>query len=125
MKLVEKVKFNMEPKYAPLEKINITEAITGNDQIWFNQTLCRINSSVLRVGVFQEGAFPMHKHDNDDELFFVIEGSIKIETQDQIFTLNSQEGICVPKGVMHRPIVEQRSIVLMVENDSITPLGDE
>ncbi len=114
----------MEHKYAPLEKISIAETIEGKEDIfWFNQTLCKVNGSILRIGVF-EGEFPMHTHDEDDEVFFVLEGSIVIETPEKSYTLNAQEGLCVPKGVMHRPIAKEKAVVLMVENDGINPFGN-
>ncbi len=114
----------MDHKYAPLEKISIADTIEGKeDEFWFNQTLCKVNGSILRIGVF-EGEFPMHTHDEDDEVFFVLEGSITIETEQKSFVLGAQEGLCVPKGVMHRPIAAQRAVVLMVENDGINPFGN-
>ncbi len=121
----EKKDFNMrmDYKYSPLEKISIAETISGQTDFWFNQTLCKVNGSILRIGVF-EGDFPMHKHDQDDEVFFVLEGSIIIESENGNFTLNQHEGICVPKGVMHRPIAPQKAVVLMVENDGLNPFGN-
>lgn len=116
-------KFQMDVKYDYLEKIKISEVVESCSDKWFNQTLCKVNSSVLRLGIF-EGEFHMHKHDNDDEVFFVLSGSIVLETENGDFELGENEGICVPKGVMHRPIAEKKAIVLMIENDGIQPVGD-
>lgn len=117
-------KFQMDMKYDYLEKIKVSEIVESCSDKWFNQTLCKVNSSVLRLGIF-EGEFHMHKHDDDDEVFFVLSGSIVLETENGNFQLGENEGICVPKGVMHRPIAEKRAIVLMIENDGIKPVGDD
>ncbi len=106
-----------------LKKISVADAIDKNSEPWTNKTLCKANDSLLRVAVF-EGEFKMHKHEHEDEVFFVLEGSIVIETDKGSFSLKEQEGLCVPKGIMHRPIAEKRAIVLMVENDSINITGD-
>lgn len=116
-------KLQMDIKYDYLEKIKVSEIVENCSDKWFNQTLCKVNSSVLRLGIF-EGEFHMHKHDNDDEVFFVLNGSIILETENGNFELRENEGICVPKGVLHRPIAQNKAIVLMIENDGIKPLGD-
>ena len=116
-------KLQMDTKYDFLEKITINDIVESNKVKWFNQTLCKVNSSVLRLGIF-EGEFHMHKHENDDEVFFVISGSIILETENGNFELNENEGVCVPKGVMHRPIAKEKAVVLMIENDGISPVGE-
>ena len=116
-------KLQMDVKYDYLEKIKVSDVVNNCKDKWFNQTLCKVNTSVLRLGVF-EGEFHMHKHGTDDEVFFVLEGSMILETENGNFELSENEGICVPKGVMHRPIAEKRAIVLMIENEGIEPIGD-
>lgn len=123
MKQKPDYKLQMDIKYDYLEKINVPEIVKNTTDKWFNQSLCQVNSSVFRLGIF-EGEFHMHKHDNDDELFFVIDGSIVLETENGDFELGQYEGVCVPKGVMHRPIAKDKAIVLMIENMGIDPLGD-
>lgn len=116
-------KLQMNLKYDYLEKISVPEIVKECTDKWFNQSLCQVNSSVFRVGIF-EGEFHMHKHENDDEVFFVIDGSIVLETENGNFELNQYEGICVPKGTMHRPIAKNKAVVLMIENLGIDPVGD-
>jgi mannose-6-phosphate isomerase-like protein (cupin superfamily) len=113
----------MNIKYAPLEKIRVPEIVAACTDKWFNQTLCKVNDALLRLGIF-EGEFHLHKHDRDDEVFFVLSGHLTIETENGNFELAEQEGICIPKGIMHRPIAKQKTIVLMIENDGIRPTGD-
>lgn len=117
-------KMQMDIKYDYLEKINVPEIVKECKDKWFNQSLCEVNSSVFRLGIF-EGEYHLHKHDQDDELFFVIDGSIVLETEKGNFELEQFEGVCVPKGVMHRPIAKQKAIVLMIENTGIDPIGND
>ncbi|WP_294141494.1 cupin domain-containing protein [uncultured Sanguibacteroides sp.] len=117
-------KMQMDIKYNYLEKINVPEIVKSCTDKWFNQSLCNVNSSVFRLGIF-EGEFHMHKHDHDDELFFVIDGSIVLETEKGNFELGRFEGVCVPKGIMHRPIAKNKAIVLMIENIGIDPIGND
>ena len=121
----DKTQYNqqMNIKYGYLEKICVPEIVSLCKDKWFNQTLCKVNSSVLRLGIF-EGEYHLHKHDNDDEVFFVLEGEITLETEKGLIQLKQYEGICVPKGSMHRPISPKKSVVLMIENEDIKPLGD-
>ena len=117
-------KMQMDVKYDYLEKINVPEIVKNCTDKWFNQSLCNVNSSVFRLGIF-EGEYHLHKHDHDDEVFFVIEGSIILETEKGNFELGQYEGVCVPKGVMHRPIAMNKAVVLMIENIGIDPIGND
>lgn len=117
-------KMQMDVKYDYLEKINVPEIVKNCTDKWFNQSLCNVNSSVFRLGIF-EGEYHLHKRDHDDEVFFVIEGSIILETEKGNFELGQYEGVCVPKGVMHRPIAKNKAVVLMIENIGIDPIGND
>lgn len=87
-----KYNLNMDIKYDYLEVIKVPEIIGNCKEKWFNQTLCKVNASVLRLGIF-EGDFHMHKHDNDDEVFFVLDDVLIIESEKGNFTLAKNEGI--------------------------------
>ena len=90
---------------------------------WFNQTLTQVNESVVRLGIV-EGEYHWHKHDNDDEFFFVLEGKLIIELEDREIELNPGQGVTITKGVMHRPRAPKKTVVLMVETSAIKPTGD-
>jgi mannose-6-phosphate isomerase-like protein (cupin superfamily) len=90
---------------------------------WFNQTLCQVNTSVVRVGVIQ-GEYHWHKHDNDDEFFYVVEGQLTIDLEGKTVCLGPRQGFVVPKGVLHRTRALERTVILMVENAGIVPTGD-
>lgn len=89
---------------------------------WYNQTLCQVNQSVVRLGVVQ-GEYHWHKHDADDEFFYVVEGKLLIDLQGRTVELPPRHGIVVPKGIVHRTRALQRTVILMVENVGIVPTG--
>lgn len=125
MEIEKKQEYNqqMNIKFDYLEKITVKDIVETNTDKWFNQSLCEVNSSVLRLGIF-EGEYHMHKHEEDDEVFFVLEGEIILETDVRKFELKQYEGVCVPKGTLHRPIVPNgKAVVLMIENKGIDPIG--
>lgn len=116
---------NMAASFAALQKMDIPKLISDCKEKWYNQTLCSVNGNLVRLGVFNEGEFHFHKHDKEDEFFFVLKGELFIEFETGITSLKLHQGITVPKGVMHRPFVKEPTAVLMVEGDSVTPTGDK
>jgi mannose-6-phosphate isomerase-like protein (cupin superfamily) len=78
---------------------------------------------VIRLGVMQ-GEYHWHKHDNDDEFFFVLEGRFIIDLETGSIDLGAQQGYVVPKGVVHRTRAPERAVILMVETAAIVPTGD-
>jgi mannose-6-phosphate isomerase-like protein (cupin superfamily) len=97
-------------------------AIAAATQPWWNRTLTEVNDAVVRLGVL-DGDFHWHKHDEEDEFFFVLEGRLDIELEDRTVSLGPHEGFTVPKGVMHLPHARGRVVVLMVEKGSVVPTG--
>ena len=109
--------------YPPMEVIDEKALADACEHKWFNQTLCKVNDSVVRMGVI-EGEYHWHKHDNDDEFFYVVEGQLLIDFEDLTVALDPRQGYVVPKGVVHRTRAPQRTVILMVENAGIIPTGD-
>lgn len=109
--------------HGPLEVIDEKALADGCEYKWFNQTLCRVNDSVVRMGVFQ-GEYHWHKHDEDDEFFYVLEGRLLIDLESRTVELEPRQGFVVAKGVMHRTRAQIRTVVLMVENAGIIPTGN-
>jgi mannose-6-phosphate isomerase-like protein (cupin superfamily) len=112
--------------HQPLELIDVKALADACEYKWFNQTLCKVNESVVRVGVV-EGEYHWHKHDDDDEFFYVVEGKLLIDLEDledRIVELAPGQGFVVPKGTVHRTRAPQRTVILMVENAGIIPTGD-
>jgi mannose-6-phosphate isomerase-like protein (cupin superfamily) len=98
-------------------------ALAAATQPWSNRTLTAVNDSVVRLGVL-EGDFHWHKHDEEDEFFYVVEGRLDIELEDRTVSLSPGQGVTVPKGVMHFPHARGRVVVLMVEKAGVVPTGD-
>src|ERR1700722_7970198 len=108
--------------FRPLEVIDEKALADACEFKWYNQTLCKVNGSVVRLGVF-EGEYHWHKHDEDDEFFYVIDGELLIDLEDRVVELAPQQVFVVPKGVVHRTRAPRRTVVLMVENAGIVPTG--
>jgi mannose-6-phosphate isomerase-like protein (cupin superfamily) len=107
----------------PLEVVDAKALADACEFKWFNQTLCRVNDSVVRLGVF-EGEYHWHKHDQDEEFFYVVEGRLLIDLEDRLVELEPGQGFVVPKGIVHRTRAPRRNVVLMVENAGIIPTGN-
>ncbi|HMD50904.1 MAG TPA: cupin domain-containing protein [Bryobacteraceae bacterium] len=114
--------------HPPLDLIDVNALAASATHKWFNQTLCKVNGSVVRAGII-EGEYHWHKHDHDDEFFYVVDGELLIDLEDRqmgssMVSLAPGQGLVVPKGVPHRTRAPRRSIILMVENAGIIPTGD-
>ena len=108
--------------YQPLEVVDEKALADDCTYRWYNQTLCQVNGSVVRLGVV-EGEYHWHQHDNDDEFFYVVEGQLLIDLEDKTVALQPRQGFVVPKGVTHRTRATERTVILMVENAGIVPTG--
>jgi mannose-6-phosphate isomerase-like protein (cupin superfamily) len=106
-----------------LEKMDVG-AVAAAQTPWWNRTLTQVNDAVVRLGVM-EGDFHWHKHDDEDEFFYVIEGALTIEIEGMSpVDLAPGQGVTVPRGRMHCPHAHGRSVVLMVEKGTVAPTGD-
>ena len=109
--------------YPQLEKVDVPSLIAAVKDQWYNQTLCQVNGSVVRLGVMQ-GEYHWHKHDDEDEFFYVVEGRFLIDLEGRGVELTPGQGFVVPKGVVHRTRAPERTVILMVEGAGIMPTGD-
>jgi mannose-6-phosphate isomerase-like protein (cupin superfamily) len=110
-------------QFPPLTAFDVGALARSKPDPWWNQTLCQINESVARLGVFH-GEFHWHHHDHEDELFFVLEGRLFLDLEGSTVELAPHHGFVVPRGVRHRTRAPERTVVLMVEAASVTPTGD-
>ena len=113
----------LDVHYKPLEIVDVKALADACTDKWFNQTLCQVNESVVRIGVV-EGEYHWHKHDHDDEFFYVVEGQLLIDLEGRTVELNPGQGFVVPKAVLHRTRALRRTVILMVENAGIIPTGN-
>jgi mannose-6-phosphate isomerase-like protein (cupin superfamily) len=121
---------HLDIRYPSLTRIDLDPLIGAVKDEWYNQTLCQVNDSVVRLGVMQ-GEYHWHKHDADDEFFFVLEGRFVIDLEPdhnglpgRVVELRPRQGFVVPRGIVHRTRAPERSVILMVENATIIPTGD-
>jgi mannose-6-phosphate isomerase-like protein (cupin superfamily) len=114
---------HLDVKFGPLELIDLGALADAVTHPWHNQTLCRVNDCVVRVGVLQ-GEYIWHKHDDEDEFFFVVEGRFLIDLEDRTVELAPGQGFTVPTGIRHRPRAPERTVVLMVEGAGVIPTGN-
>ncbi len=115
---------NLDVKFAPLEVIDLPRLVDECSEDWFNQTLTRVNYSVVRLGILK-GEFHWHEHHDEDEFFFVVDGRLIIDVEEQeSVNLGPKQGFTVPKGVMHRTRAPDGVVVLMVEGAGVVPTGD-
>jgi mannose-6-phosphate isomerase-like protein (cupin superfamily) len=108
--------------HPPLELIDEKALADACEHKWYNQTLCQVNESVVRMAVI-EGEYHWHKHDKEDEFFYVIEGKLLIDLEGRTVELAPRQGFVVPKGVMHCTRAPQRTVILMVEPATVVPTG--
>jgi len=112
-----------DPLVGPLELVDVHALVNACRDQWYNQTLCRVNDAVVRLGVVQ-GEFHWHKHDNEDEFFYVVGGRLLIDVDDRTITLEPGQGFTVPRGVVHRTRAPERTAILMIEGAGVAPTGD-
>jgi mannose-6-phosphate isomerase-like protein (cupin superfamily) len=127
--------------HGPLELMDVHAVPGANDFKWFNQTLCKVNDAVVRMAAI-EGEYHWHKHDEDDEFFYVVDGELLIDVEGEAgadvegeagagagleartVSLKPGQGFVVPKTVVHRTRAPRRTTILMVENAGIIPTGN-
>lgn len=113
---------HMNVLYEHLELIDVPKIVAECTDKWFNQTLTKVNNSVVRLGIV-EGEYHWHKHENEDEFFFVLSGKLLVDLEGRTIELGPNEGVTVTKGVMHRTRAEEKTVMLMVETSTIDPIG--
>jgi mannose-6-phosphate isomerase-like protein (cupin superfamily) len=114
---------NLDVKFGGLELIDVPGLVAAAKTEWSNRTLCKVKDSVVRLGVLH-GEFHWHKHDREDEFFFVLSGELLVDLEGKTVKLALHQGFTVPKGVVHRTRAPERTAVLMVEQASVKPTGD-
>ncbi len=114
---------HLDIKFPPLTVIDVPALVDACTDRWYNQTLCKVNDSVVRLGIVQ-GEYHWHKHDDDDEFFFVLDGRLIVDLEHTSVNLGRSQGFVVPKGIVHRTRAPERAVILMVETAAIAPTGD-
>ena len=118
----DKYSIDLEVKFEPLEIIDIPQIIATSDKKWQNLSLCVVNDSIIRLAII-EGEFHWHKHEKEDEFFFVVEGVLLIDLEEKTVELKQHQGFTVPKGIMHRTRASTRTSLLVIEQSKTQPTG--
>lgn len=116
---------HMNILYEPLQLIDIQSLVAQCTDQWYNQTLCQVNDSVVRLGILH-GEYHWHKHDKEDEFFFTLDGKLIIDLEgSESVELHHHQGYLVPRGIVHKTRAPEKTVVLMIETAGIVPTGDE
>ena len=113
-----------EPLFGPLQMMDVQQLIDTVAEPWYNQTLIQVGDVLVRLGVMQ-GEFHWHKHEEQDEFFYLLQGEFHIELEGRdAVVLRPNQAFSVPAGMLHRPVVPIRSAVIMIEKAGIVATGD-
>jgi mannose-6-phosphate isomerase-like protein (cupin superfamily) len=112
------------PLFTALQAMDVQALIDQVEDPWYNQTLIQVGGTLVRLGVMR-GEFHWHRHDGQDEFFFVLDGLFRIELEGaETVELGPRQAFTVPAGMLHRPVVPVRSAVLMLEQAGVVATGD-
>ena len=115
---------NYEPLFQTLQTIDVQQLIDTVTEPWYNQTVIQVGDVLIRLGVMH-GEYHWHKHDEQDEFFYLLEGEFHIELEGRdAVVLKPKQAFSVPAGMLHRPVVPTRSAVIMIEKAGIVATGD-
>lgn len=107
-----------------IQKVNLAEKLSTFTEHWSPKIVGALNGQLVKIAKVQ-GDFVMHKHDDEDELFYIIEGTLNIELKDKTLVLNEGEFVIIPKGVEHRPYAEEEVKIMLFEPASTLNTGDQ
>jgi len=113
----------MNQKIGQSRIIDVSKLVHENKEKWININLTEVNDSIVRFGIL-EGEFHWHKHNLEDELFFVLEGKLLLDLEGETIELTPSQGYTVPRQVIHRTRAKEKTVVLMVEGNTVNPRGD-
>ncbi|HYX09035.1 MAG TPA: cupin domain-containing protein [Bacteroidales bacterium] len=105
------------------DKIRISEQYNKIEGFWNPAIAASVNNHDVKLARIK-GSFTWHKHDKEDELFFVVEGVMKLHFRDKTVTLSEGDMIVVPQGIEHKPEAEDECKIMMVEPQSTVNTGD-
>ena len=113
----------LDVRFKHFDLIDVDSIVRECKDKWFNETLTKVNDSVVRIGIVH-GEYHWHKHDKDDEFFFVLQGKLLIDLEGKTIELGPNQGVTISRGVLHRPRAPEKTVMLMVETSAIQPTGD-
>ena len=106
-----------------MKKINISQKLAQFNDHWNPRIIGELNKQHVKLAKIK-GEFIWHKHDDEDEMFLVLKGTLKIEFRDRTETIQENEIIIVPKGVQHKPIADEEVSIMLFEPATTINTGD-
>lgn len=103
--------------------INPTQKLSLFSDTWSPKIVAELNDSHVKLAKV-EGEYVWHKHDHEDELFFVITGELKIELRDKTLDIRPGELVVIPRGIEHRPVAEKEVAIMLIEPKGTVSTGD-
>lgn len=106
-----------------MDKININEKLDLFEEYWSPKIIGEVNESYVKVAKLK-GEFLWHIHENEDEMFYVLRGSLIIRFRDKDVIINEGEFLIIPKGIEHMPVAEEEVHVMLIEAKTTLNTGD-
>ena len=120
----ERYAISLDNRFGYLTVIDVPSMVEASTDRWSNQTLTQVDGSVVRLGIV-EGEFHWHHHDDEDQLFFVLDGELFVDLEDgRTVALQPHQGFNIPRGTRHRTRAPQRTVMLMMSAPGVVPTGD-
>jgi len=107
-----------------IEKINILSKSVKITEHWSPKIVGELNGQQVKLAKIK-GEFTWHKHDNEDELFYVVDGSFEMHLRDRIIEINKGEMIIIPRGVEHKPVANSEAIIMLFEPNTTINTGNQ
>ncbi|MDR5590742.1 cupin domain-containing protein [Christiangramia sp. SM2212] len=107
-----------------MKKVNLHEKFEKFSDHWSPRIVGELNGQQVKLAKLK-GEFIWHSHENEDEMFFIVKGKLKIQFRDKVVELNENEFFIVPRGVEHKPIAEEEVEVMLFEPASTAHTGKE
>lgn len=107
-----------------MNKVNLDQKFSLISEFWDPKIVGELNGQFVKLVKFK-GEFVWHKHDNEDEMFYVVKGNFKMELRDKTIVINEKEFIIIPKGIEHKPVADDEVSVMLFEPATILNTGDK
>ncbi|MBS0290335.1 MAG: cupin domain-containing protein [Proteobacteria bacterium] len=105
-----------------MNKVNLSEKFNLFDEYWSPKIVGELNGQYVKLAKFK-GEFTWHSHENEDEMFLVVKGTLRIELRDSTITLKQGEFCVIPKGVEHKPVADEEAHIMLFEPKSTEQTG--
>ena len=106
-----------------IEPIDLAEKFNLFTDLWHPRVVAELNDSYVKLARLK-GEFVWHQHDNEDELFLVIKGSLVIKLRDRDLTIREGQFVIIPKGIEHLPVAEEEALVMLLEPKGTVNTGN-